>query len=256
MADYELYQGDCLEIMPTLEDGSVAMCFADLPYGSAKRKTTDLSWDSQIAIETFWPHVWRCCTGVFASTATQPFASSLICSQLRYFRYDLIWHKSNVGGWLNANRAPLRAHESVLVFAKKQSIYNPQKINGKPYKCAARKPPLAFEARQKRGSTILLPTENKNGKRFPISVLKFDRCKNAGLHPTQKPVALLEWLIATYTNPGDTVLDPVMGSGTTGVACANLGRRFVGIEKDPTYFAAAKARIESAYADAQAKLAI
>jgi DNA modification methylase len=242
-ASYELHHGDCLEVMPTLAPASVAMVFADLPYGVTRNR-----WDSCISLAPLWRCFAHCGQANFVScfTATQPFATTVIVSNLPHFRYDLVWQKNVATGFLNAKRSPLRCHEGVLIFCSKAALYNPQMV--------ATALPL------KRHANGTKHTENYGaqkktfydcgGKRYPQSVLQFkEAARHSGeirsLHPTQKPLALLEWLIATYTNPGDTVLDPTMGSGTTGVACARLGRRFVGIEKDATYFAAAKARIEA-----------
>lgn len=243
-----LYHGDCVEVMPKLAAGSVQMVFADLPYGTKQRKTTDCAWDVSVNLEELWRSVERCApTGTAVLTATQPFASKLIMSRLQCFRYDIIWQKTNVGGWFNANRAPLRAHEHVLIFSAKQARYFPQKILGAPYATGPRTPSKAFLQRQMR--RIIARGTNNTGDRFPTSVQTFNRCTDKIVHPTQKPVVLLEWLIRTYTNEGDTILDPVMGSGTTGVACLNTGRHFIGIEKDKGYFDIAAKRIATRRAD-------
>lgn len=248
----QLIHGDCLDVMPTLAENSVAMIFADLPYGGKHRKTTDCHWDAQVDVAVMWPQIWRICCGAAVFSATQPFASLLVASQINKFRYDLIWRKTNVGGWFNANKAPLRAHEHLLMFSAKPNVYNPQKTSGRPYKAGKRPHAKAFADRNLSGSTQRLPTNYKSGSRFPISVQTFNRCSSAIVHPTQKPVALLEWLIRTYTNEGDTVFDPVFGSCTTGVACLRTGRHFIGIEKDADYFrigservAAERARLEA-----------
>lgn len=251
MNDFALYQGDCLEVMPTLQAGSVAMVFADLPFG-----VLSCRWDSPVDLKQFWKNLQSITktNAVQSFTSTQPFTTSLINSNSKNFSYDLVWCKNSGVGHLLAKKRPMRIHETVLIFNARKGIYRPQMTDGHPVlprTCRADKD-------KSYGANIVQGRKDSTTKRYPVSVLAIasDSQRRRGwktvtanyLHPTQKPVALLEWLVATYSNPGDTVLDPVMGSGTTGVACANLGRQFIGIEKDPTYFTAAKARIEAAYA--------
>lgn len=228
-----LQQGDCLELLRDLPAGSVDMVFADLPYGVTANK-----WDTVIPFAPLWEQFLRVgkrnCAYVF--TATQPFTSALVHSQKRLFKYELIWEKENGTGFLNAKKQPLRCHESILVFYRGQPTYCAQKTPGKPYICKQGGGTANYGAVRNH-----YVTESKGG-RHPLSIVRVSRDKGK-VHPTQKPVALLEWLIRTYTNPSDTVLDPTMGSGTTGVACANTGRNFHGIELDPTYFAMAQRRI-------------
>lgn len=170
-----------------------------------------------------------------------PFGADLINSNRKWFRYEWIWHKTLPVGFLNANRIPLRAHENILVFYEKLPKYYPQKTPGKPY-----------TQKSKRGTTNyhpfrLIPTICRDGMRFPIDVIRFSNANSAKkIHPTEKPVDLLEYMIRTYTDEGETVLDSCMGSGSCGVACQHLGRNFIGIEKDTGYFEAAKKRIEEA----------
>lgn len=233
-----LMQGDCLERMKEIDSGSVDMILTDPPYG-----TTACKWDSIIPLEPMWEQLKRIIkpNGAIVMTASQPFTSVLVCSNLKLFRYDLKWVKSQATGFYNANKMPLRAHEDILVFYKHLPTYNPQKTDGKPY-------------RQKRGSASdvyqgkdLCETVNESGDRHPLSWKLFKK-DSEKLHPTQKPVALMEYLIKTYTNEGDTVLDFTMGSGSTGVACVNLGREFIGIELDEEYFKIAEKRISDAKA--------
>jgi site-specific DNA-methyltransferase (adenine-specific) len=181
--------------------------------------------------------------GAIVLMASQPFTSALVMSNVGMFRYDLKWIKTQATGFYNANRMPLRAHEDILVFYRSLPSYNPQKTDGEPYV-------------QKRGSASnvyqgkdLSVTVNETGMRHPLSWQVFQRDADK-THPTQKPVALMEYLIRTYTNSGETVLDFTCGSGTTGVAAANTGRRFIGIERDPDYFTIAQSRIQKAQADA------
>lgn len=174
--------------------------------------------------------------------SAEPFTSKLIISNINQFRYDLIWAKSQGSDFLNANRKPLRSHENICVFSKKQSTYNPQKTDGKPYKAKSGES-TSTNFGEFNGN---FHTENKDGKRYPLTVLNFKGQHNRGkLHPTQKPVELLEYLIKTYTNENEIVLDNCMGSGSTGVACLNTNRNFIGIELDKNYFNIAKERIHN-----------
>jgi site-specific DNA-methyltransferase (adenine-specific) len=228
-----LLQGDCLEIMPTLPALSVDLVLCDLPYGVTARN----AWDAVIPFEPLWTEYNRLSRGAVVLTATQPFAAALVLSNPAAFKYEWVWRKQQGTGFLNAKKQPLRSHEQVLVFYRAQPTYNPQMRTGfKPYVCKSGRATTNY------GEQVSVVTES-NGERYPLTVVDFGYDKNK-VHPTQKPVALMEYLIRTYTNPGDTVLDNCMGSGTTGVACVNTGRNFIGIEKDPAYFAIAKERIE------------
>ena len=236
-----LMHGDCLEMMKLIPDGSVDMVLCDLPYG-----TTQCAWDSIIPLEPLWVEYLRLagpqCAFVF--TACQPFTSMLVCSQINLFRHHWVWEKNKASGHLNAKKAPMRVHEDILVFCRKAPLYNPQMSEGhKPANNATRVGMSACYGDQVStsygGATV----------RYPRSVQKIAVLNNDSgvkFHPTQKPVALMEYLIRTYTNEGDTVLDNTMGSGTTGVAAANTGRNFIGIERDDKYFAIAQKRIEDA----------
>ena len=238
MDNINLMQGDCLELMKTIPDASVDMILCDLPYGTTRNK-----WDSVIPMDLLWEQYNRIIkeNGAVVLFSAEPFTSLLITSNLKQFRYDLIWAKTQGSDFLNANRKPLRAHENICVFYNKQPTYNAQKVNGKPYKAKS-----GESTSSNFGSfSGSFHTENKDGKRCPLTVLNFAGEHNRGKkHPTQKPTALLEYLVKTYTNEGETVLDNCMGSGSTGVACVNTGRKFIGIELDPNYFEIAKKRIE------------
>lgn len=230
-----LLKGDCLILMDNLPDKSIDMILCDLPYGTTSRN----KWDVVIHTDKLWEQYKRVIRdgGAIVLFSQQPFACDLIQSNRQWFRYEWIWEKPNAAGFLNANRMPLRAHENILVFYNKLPIYNPQKTEGKPY-------------RPKSGNTTSTNygvfsgdyhAENKDGKRYPRDVIKFNGEK--GFHPTQKPVALCEYLIKTYTNEGDLVLDNCCGSGSTGVACMNTNRRFIGMELDEKYLQIAKERL-------------
>ncbi len=238
----QLLEGDCLELMGGIPDGSVDMILCDLPYG-----TTACKWDMVIPFEPLWAHYKRLIkpNGAIVLFGSQPFTSMLAMSNLPMLRYEFVWEKTEASGHLNAKRAPMKAHENLLVFYAKQPTYNPQKTSGHKRKIArnvdrAAKQSECYGAQE--GVTHYDSTE-----RYPRSVLKLSTDKQKStLHPTQKPVALCEYLLKTYTNEVETVLDSCMGSGSTGVAALNTGRRFIGIEKDERYFQIAKNRIESA----------
>ena len=232
----DLRCGDCLEIMKDIPDGSIDLILCDLPYGTTKNK-----WDSVIPIDKLWEQYERIIkqNGAIVLFSQMPFSAELVHSNLKLFKYEWIWQKNNGTGFLNAKKMPLKIHENILVFYKKLPIYNPQMRTGfKPYKC-----------KQGRHSTNYGNYEQghitkSNGDRYPIDIINLK--KDVGLHPTQKPVALLEYLIKTYTNEKETVLDNCMGSGSTGVACIKTNRNFIGIEKDENYYNIAKNRIEKA----------
>ena len=232
-----LMQGDCLEAMQAIPDGSVDMVLTDPPYG-----TTQCKWDSVIPFEPMWEQLKRVTkkNGAIVMTASQPFTSALVMSNVEMFKDCLVWKKNVASNFLNANKMHLKRHEDVCVFYRSPPHYNKQLGLGIPY---TNKRSGADDSGSCYGSVgKRTPTENKGG-RNPISVLEFDR--EVGLHPTQKPVALMEYLINTYTNEGETVLDFTMGSGTTGVAAKNLNRKFIGIELDETYFSIAQERIDA-----------
>lgn len=230
--------GDCLEVLPTL--GRFDACLSDLPFG-----TTQNSWDSVIPLEQLWPLIWaRIPDGAVVLNAAQPFTSVLITSQLQHFKYAWIWQKSRPTGFLNAKLQPLREHEEVCVFYRRQPTYNPQFGVGRPNHVSG-KPRLKSHSGNYGAQYEI--TEEATDRKYPKTVLPITVVSPTDvIHPTQKPVALSEYMARTYTDAGDTILDVTMGSGTTGVACAALGRSFVGIEKDPEYFDAACRRIEAA----------
>jgi len=240
MSNVNLMHGDCLERMNEIPDGSVDMILADLPYG-----TTQCKWDVVIPFEPLWKHYWRVikANGAVVLFGSEPFNYQLSISNPNLKRYSWYWKKEQGIGLGNVKFMPLKIIEEILVFYQKKPTYNPQmKIREKPLKIIS----------SYKKSAKTLPWQNSqtfcriSTHTFPTTFLEFtrDRSKSLrGLHPTQKPVALLEYLIRTYTNEGETVLDNVMGSGSTGVACLNTQRKFIGIEKDATYFEIAKKRI-------------
>lgn len=229
-----LYNNDCLKILPTLPDHSIDMVLADLPYGTTRNR-----WDSIIPMDQLWGQYTRLLKvgGVVALFGDEPFSSKLRLSNPKWYRYDWYWTKNNATGFLNANRMPLKRVETISIFYPKLPLYNPQKeIGYKPYTS------MTGSKTKNYGKFKRIETVN-DGSRYPTNVLTFNKVSKT-IHPTQKPVDLLEYLIKTYTNEGMTVLDNVMGSGSTGVACKNLNRNFIGIEKDPDYFKLAKERLD------------
>lgn len=238
MDGIDLYHGDCLDIMPQLPAQSIDAIITDLPYG-----TTACAWDSVIPFAPMWEQVRRILKprGAFITTASQPFTSALIMSNIEWFKYCWVWEKQKATGHLDARRKPLKAHEDIVVFGG--AVYNPQMGKGSRYK-NHHKP---GDTGQVYGEVNKYSFDN-HGERFPRSVIQFTH-ELQPEHPTQKPVSLYSYLVRTYTNHGDTVLDIAMGSGTTGVACAQSGRKFIGIERATEYFTIAQRRI--AYAAAQ-----
>ena len=234
----KLYNGDCLELMKDIPDKSVDMVLCDLPYG-----TTTCKWDTIIPFEPLWKQYNRIIknNGAIVLTASQPFTSLLVCSNIKMFRYCWVWNKKRPSNPMLAKKQCLKIHEDVCVFSKNPHNYFPQGVfetDGKP-----------------RGGTNPSKTELGFGKSvkqkykqthsgYPKSIIEFGIDNSKNMHPTQKPVKLMEYLIKTYTNENDIVLDNCMGSGTTGVACKNTNRNFIGIELDEKYFNIAKDRIE------------
>lgn len=219
----QLYRGDCIDIVPTLEAGSIDAVITDPPYG-----TTACRWDTCIPFDVMWAfikHV-RKPNAAVVLTGSEPYSSALRMSNTAEYKYDWYWQKEAGTGFLNSKKQPLRVIENASVFYGKQCIYIPEMRQGfKLYSVTQ-----GEDKTDNYGKFHTVVTES-SGERYPIDIIKFSRDKNKD-HPTQKPVALMEYLIRTYTNPGDTVLDFTSGSGTTPVACVNTGRRCIAIEKD------------------------
>lgn len=234
-----IYLGNCLELMKDISDKSIDMILTDPPY----QKTNRNKWDIMIPLEPMWTQFNRIIKddGVIALTSIEPFTSKLIMSNLKYFRYDLIWEKSHTTGFLNANRMPLRKHENILIFYKKLPTYNPQFID---------KPIENIRAHTFSRQTLNYGTfDNGNfrsipkDKSYPTSILKFNKSTHNVIHPTQKPIKLFEYLIKTYTNENDLILDCCIGSGTTIVAAKNLNRKYIGMEIEKEFYDKANERI-------------
>lgn len=225
-----LYNNDCLIQMQSIEDKSIDMVLCDLPYGMTKNK-----WDSVIPFEKLWKEYHRIIkeNGAIVLFGSQPFTSLLVTSNLKYFRYSLVWEKNKFSDFLNAKRKPMKVNEDILIFYKKQPTYNPQYWFSTPY--TRWNTQQAVDKQTNYGSHKENIAESKDGKRLPTTVLKFNRVERPE-HPTQKPVDLLEWLIKTYSNENETILDNCMGVGSTGTACKNLKRNFIGIEIEKKYY--------------------
>lgn len=230
MSNINLMQGDCLERMKEIPDGSVDAIICDPPYGTTKCK-----WDSIIPLEPMWEQLKRVIkpNAAIVMTASQPFTTTLIASNMKMFKYCWVWEKTLGTNPMLTKKQPFRKHEDICVFYTKQPVYNPQMTQGKAYTDKARESGLDAINGGTRGKKKAI---NNTGTRYPSSVQKFSNGNNGNVHPTQKPVALMEYLIKTYTNEGETVLDFTAGSFTTGVACVNLNRKFIGIEMDKNYF--------------------
>ena len=240
-------QGDCLELMKQIPDGSVDLVLCDPPYG-----TTQCKWDSIIPFRYIWEQYNRILkkNGVALIFGSEPFSSSLRISNLKKYKYDWYWKKPKGVGFLNAKKQPLRDVETISVFYGNQCTYNPQFSEGSPYSnLKSGKKKVVSQAGETTYGRFFCGAEYRNsnsGFRYPKQLISFGVVERGTLHPTQKPVPLLEYLIKTYTNSGETVLDNCMGSGSTGVACINTDRNFIGMELDEKYFQTAKERIEKA----------
>lgn len=249
MNKVELYQGDCLEIMKEIPDKFVDMILCDLPYG-----VTHNHWDSEISLDKLWFEYNRIITdnGAICLFADGMFMAKLMLSNPKMWRYNLIWNKVLPSGFLNANRMPLRSTEEIVVFYKKQPIYNSQKVKGKPNHskgtAVGKESDDESQVNNNYGNYTIVDNNKKLGDmKHPTSLLTFSKPHpSISLHPTEKPIELCKWLIKTYSNENMTVLDNCMGSGSTGVACIDTNRNFIGIELDKTYFQIAKDRIEQA----------
>ena len=240
MPKIELIQGDCLEKMKDIPDKSIDMILCDLPYG-----TTACKWDTVIPFEPLWKQYKRIVklNGAVVLFSAQPFTSTLICSAIDIFKYDWCWQKPRGTGHLNAKKQPMRDKEDICVFYKEQCTYNPQMTKGSPYKDKAGKDHSSNTSMSDCYGKYTNYREVNTGFRYPKQVIQFGVVERGTHHPTQKPIPLMEYLIKTYTNESETVLDNCMGSGTTGVACKNINRNFIGIELDPEYFKIAEKRI-------------
>lgn len=236
----KLIQGDCLEKMQDIEDGSIGLILTDPPYG-----TTACKWDSIIPLEPMWKQLKRIIkkNGAIVMIASQPFTTKLISSNYEMFKYCWVWDKKQHANFASAKYQPLKIHEDVVVFGSGSGSYKPITTKGKNRSKGGRK--------EKAGVFGMISGEKyENNIYYPKSIIEISNAKKTGLvHPTQKPIPLMEYLIKTYTNENETVLDFTMGSGTTGVAACNLNRSFIGIELDPNYFKIATDRINAA--DAQ-----
>ena len=246
--NYKLYQGDCLELMKNIEDKSIDCIICDLPYGVTSKN----KWDTIIPYEPLWKEYKRIIkdNGPIILFGQDKFTAKTMLSNEKMHRYNLIWNKVLTSGFLNAGRMPLREHEDIMIFYKKLPTYNPQFTEGKPLHGMGEK----FKKVKNNNNnyndfnSCNNPSANREGdtKKYPKSILTFPRpASSKMLHPTEKPVELLEYLIKTYSNENDVILDNCMGSGSTGVACLNTNRRFIGIELDEKYFNIAKDRLEN-----------
>ncbi len=242
--DFVLQNKDCLIGLKSVKEKSIRLIFCDLPYGCTAEK-----WDKQINMGELWQEFDRILLkdGVVAFTATFRFAEVLYNSRKNGFRYELVWEKGRAVGFLNCKYQPLRSHELILIFSSKgRHQYIPQMTPGKPYVSKGKKKGSIYHLNDKYSKVTI----NK-GVRYPRSVLRFADQRDMGLHPTQKPIGLMKWLINTFTRPGEYVLDPTAGSASTGVACIETGRNFIGFERDPEFFRRATTRLLKVQEDIQ-----
>ena len=240
MQNVNLLKGDCLELMKGIPDGSVDMILCDLPYGTTANK-----WDNVIPFVPLWEQYNRVIksNGAIVLFGSEPFSSKLRMSNIKNYKYDWVWDKKIPSGMSYAHYQPMRRTENMIVFTKngEKTIYNPQlEVRDKPIKSGGNK--------YSPSAPVSVPNEEKPFKKTythkqPTNLIQFDKVRRGSVHPTQKPVPLLEYLIKTYTSDGETVLDNCMGSGSTGVACVNTNRNFIGIELDEEYFKIAEQRI-------------
>lgn len=258
MKRYKLMQGDCLEMMKKIPDGSIDLVLTDPPYG-----TTACAWDSVIPFEPMWKELRRITKPVssFVFTASQPFTSNLIMSNLDWFKYCWVWEKTRPSGHVHSKNKPMKKHEDIVVFSNGTTVHASQSATRMTYNPQGLEPlpEGTLRKRTDKGSDSVMSsrpshkTTIRTHTNYPHSIIRIPNPNNDSLHPTQKPVALMEYLINTYTNENELVLDFTMGSGTTGVACMNTNRRFVGIELDEKYFDIAKNRIEATIAEIESQ---
>jgi len=238
MVNIQLHHADCFDIFPQIPDNSIDLVLCDPPYG-----TTACKWDTVLDLDLMWEQLKRVTHDRTAIVlcAAQPFTSVLVCSNLKMFKYQWVWDKYHGTGFLNAKRQPLRINEDICVFYKKQPCYNPQMRFG----FSSYDVKQGFVKSKNYGYQQGRAASKSSGTRYPVTIVQFkrDQSRHKKAHPTQKPVPLMEYMIKTYSNPGSTVLDFTMGSGTTGVAAKKLRRHFIGIELDPDYFQIAQERI-------------
>ena len=250
--NFNLINEDCVgeNGMKTIKSESVDMILCDLPYGVTKNK-----WDTIIDFEKLWEQYWRILklNGAVVLFACQPFTTSLIMSCKKHFRYTCVWEKNKFSDFLNAGRKPLKIHEDICIFYKKQPTYNPQYTYSDPYKRWNTQ--SAVDKQSNYGAHKKNIIDNKTGRRMPTTILKFNRIERPA-HPTQKPVPLLEWLIKTWSNEGETILDNTMGVGSTGVACLNTNRKFIGVEMDETYFKIATDKLNNFKKEIEEKIVV
>ena len=260
-SDIKLLHGDCLELMKDIPDKSVDLVLCDLPYNTA-----GLKWDCMIPLDLLWMQYKRIIkpNRAIVLFAQQPFTTAIISSNIEMWKYNWIWQKEMGSNFINCNYVPLKVSEDICVFGVGSTtftkhgnslIYNPQMSVGKPYICKNGNIADEEYAVLHRSSKVCGHITENNGTRYPTNILRFNRDRNK-IHPTQKPVALLEYLIRTYSNENDLVLDNTMGSGSTGVAAINTNRRFIGIEKDDKYFGIAQSRINESLEQKQQNLFI
>lgn len=247
MIDTSLHHGDCLEVLSSVADGSVGMICTDLPYGVTNRDSEAGKWDNVIPFEPMWEQFLRVSkeNAAIILFGQGMFSAELMMSNPKMWRYNLVWDKGTPSGFLNANRMPLREHEDILVFYRKLPIFHPQMKPCSPNEVVHSRGKLGCPTNNNYGNRIEVASKVRCEK-CPTSILHFPKPHYKGQHPTEKPIDLIRWLIRSYTDEGDIILDATMGSGTTGVACVYEQRGFIGIEKDSHWYSVAQKRIDDA----------
>ncbi|MBD5367294.1 MAG: site-specific DNA-methyltransferase [Bacteroides sp.] len=254
-----LTQGDCLQVLPTLPDNSVDLVLTDLPYGCLNKRNKHAQWDKEIDIDALWTELLRVVkpNAAIVLFGQGLFSAKLMMSQPKLYRYSLVWDKVRTTGFLNANKMPLRQHEDILVFYRELPAYNPQLREVAPHlRTHSRSGKSKPNANSCYGGMKQSAQDGKSCMKFPTSILQFQKKHKDWVHPTEKDVPLLEYLIRTYSNEGDCVLDCTMGSGSTMVACANTNRKGIGIELMEEYYNIAVKRVSDALAQPKLDLAI
>lgn len=260
LSDIRLINGDCLEILPTIADKSVDAVICDLPYGVLNKGNKHAAWDKELPLDALWEQWKRIVkpNGAIVLFGQGLFSAKLMMSQPKMYRYSIVWDKVLKNGFLNASRMPLKQHEDVLVFYRSKPTYNPQMVKCEPHKRNHSRGNLQRQPKNNvYGDFVATPTIISDEK-YPTSIIRIQKehCNGKFYHPTQKPVALLEYLIKTYTNESDCVLDCTMGSGSTLVACVNANRRGIGIELMQEYYDIAVKRVKDAQAQLKLNLAL
>lgn len=251
-----IIQGDCLEVLKCIPDAKIDAVITDPPYACLNKSNSHAKWDKEFDLQAWWTEIWRVCkeNAAVVCFGQGIFSAKLMLSQEKYYRYSLVWDKINPSGFLSCNRMPMRRHEDIMVFYRKQSLYNPQMTYGQKNHARGRCGNGGGHGINRCYGNFKQTETVFTNEKYPTSIVRFAKEKKNVYHGTQKPVALMEWLIRTYSNESGIILDPFIGSGSTGVACVNTKRSFIGIELTDEYYEIAKKRIHDAEIDKKQRL--